>query len=75
MDTLYLWRYSHPAGGRVVTLDRFTEAEALRIFPDPERVEGSEAQAEREGHRGWSFPPGPAPAAGQPVGIVRWMAP
>ena len=46
MDHLYLWRYSHPAGGRVVTLDHFTEAEALRLFRDPERVDGSELIAE-----------------------------
>ncbi len=31
MDHLYLWRYSHPAGGRRVMLDHFTEAEALRL--------------------------------------------
>lgn len=49
METLYLWRYSHPTGARVVMLDRFTEAEALRVFPEPERVEGSDVQAEREG--------------------------
>ena len=44
MDTLYLWRYSHPRDGRVVTRDHFTEWEAMRIFPEPERVEGSEVR-------------------------------
>lgn len=58
MDHLYLWRYSHPAGGRVVTLDHFTETEALRIFPEPERVEGSEVLTECGGHVGWGFGPG-----------------
>lgn len=58
MDHLYLWRYSHPAGGRVVTLDRFTDAEALRLFHDPERVEGSEMVAEPRPHRGWGFASG-----------------
>lgn len=58
MDHLYLWRYSHPARGRVVTLDHFTEAEALRLFRDPERVEGSEVLAERSEHVGWGLPSG-----------------
>ena len=58
MDHLYLWRYSHPAGGRAVTLDHFTEAEALRLFRDAERVEGSEVLAEPHGHVGWGFGPG-----------------
>ena len=55
MDTLALWRYSHPCDGCVTTKDRFTEAEALRIFPDAERVEGSEVVVEHFGHIGWSF--------------------
>lgn len=40
MDHLYLWRYSHPAGGRVVTLDRLTDAEALRIVLSPNGSKG-----------------------------------
>lgn len=58
MDHLYLWRYSHPAGGRVVTLDRFTEAEALRLFCDPEPVEGSELLPECRPDPGWGFASG-----------------
>ena len=34
MDTC-LWRYTHPRDGRVITKDHFSEAEALRIFPEP----------------------------------------
>ena len=52
MDS-YLWRYTHPRDGRVVTKEHFTEAEALRIFPEPERVEGSQVLAE---HVGWGLP-------------------
>ena len=54
MDT-FLWRYTHPRDGRVTTKDDVTEAEALRIFPDAERVEGCEVTAERRGHIGWGF--------------------
>ena len=57
MDT-YLWRYTHPRDGRVITKDHFTETEALRIFPEPERVEGSQAVAECGGHVGWGFSAG-----------------
>ena len=58
METLHLWKYTHPRDGRVVTRDHFTEAEARRIFPDAERVEGSQIEAERCGHVGWCFPSG-----------------
>jgi len=37
----------------VITKDQFTEAEALRIFPEPECVEGSQVLAEHTGHVGW----------------------
>ena len=30
-----LWRDTHPRDGRVITKDHFSEAEALRIFPEP----------------------------------------
>ena len=36
MDTLSIWRYTHPCDGCVTTKDQFTEAEALRIRPDSE---------------------------------------
>jgi hypothetical protein len=42
----------------VTTKDHFTEAEARRIFPDPERVEGSQVVADRGGHVGWGFSSG-----------------
>lgn len=58
METLYLWRYTHPCDGRVTTKDHFTQAEALRIFPDAERVEGSHRCVEPTGHVGWAFPSG-----------------
>ena len=32
----YLWLYTHPRDGRVITNDHFTEAEARRTFPDAE---------------------------------------
>lgn len=51
MET-FLWRYTHPRDGRVITRDQFTEAEALRISPEPERVEGSQVPAEHAGHVG-----------------------
>ena len=35
-----------------------TEAEALRIFPEPERVEGSQVAADDAGHIGWGFASG-----------------
>lgn len=54
----YLWHYTHPRDGRVITKDHFTEAEALRIFPDAERVEGSLAVAADAGHIGWGFSAG-----------------
>ena len=57
MDT-YLWRYTHPRDGRIVTKDHFTEAEARRIFPDAERVEGSQVVAADGGHAGWCFASG-----------------
>jgi len=57
MDT-FLWRYTHPRDGRVTTKDHFTEAEALRIFPEPERVEGSQVLVEPSGHIGWGFASG-----------------
>ena len=57
MDS-YLWRYTHPRDGRVTTKDHFTEAEALRIFPEPERVEGSQVLADDAGHVGWGFASG-----------------
>jgi len=43
---------------RVTTKDHFTEAEVLRIFPDAERVVGSEVVAEDAGHIGWGFSAG-----------------
>ena len=52
MDT-YLWRYTHPRDGHVITKDHFTEAEATRIFPEPERVEGSLVLAEDGGRVEW----------------------
>ena len=58
MDTIYLWRYTHPRDGRVTTKDHFTEAEARRIFPDAGRVEGSRVVAENGGHVGWGFASG-----------------
>jgi hypothetical protein len=57
MDT-FLWRYTHPRDGRVITKDHFTEAEALRVFPEPERMEGSRAVAEGGGHVGRGFASG-----------------
>ena len=57
MDT-YLWHYTHPRDGRVITKDHFTEAEALRIFPNPERVEGSRVVAANDEHVGWGFASG-----------------
>lgn len=58
VETLYLWRYTHPRDGRVITRDHFTEAEARCILPDVERVEGSQVVAARAGHIGWCFPSG-----------------
>jgi hypothetical protein len=55
---LYLWRYTHPRDGLVTTKDHFTVAEAQRIFPDAERVEGSQVVAEAGGHAGWGFASG-----------------
>jgi len=52
------WRYTHPRDGRVTTKDHFIETEALRIFPEPERVEGSQAVAECGGHVGRGFASG-----------------
>lgn len=57
MDT-YFWRYTHPRDGRVTKKDHVTEAEALRIFPEPERVEGSQVVAESSGHVAWPFASG-----------------
>lgn len=57
MDT-FLWRYTHPRDGRVITKDHFNEAEALRIFRDAERVDGSLVVAEDSGHIGWGFASG-----------------
>lgn len=57
MDT-YLWHYTHPRDGRVITKDHFTEAEALRIFRDAERVDGSLLAVEPSGHIGWGFASG-----------------
>ena len=57
MDT-YLWRYTHPRDGRVTTMDHFSEAEAQRIFPDAERVEGSRVAAVNSRHFGWGFASG-----------------
>lgn len=57
MDT-FLWRYTHPRDGRVITKDHFTEAEALRIFRDAERVDGSQVAADDAGHVGWGFASG-----------------
>jgi hypothetical protein len=42
----------------VTPKDRFTEAEALRILPDAEPVEGSQVSADHVGHVGWSFASG-----------------
>lgn len=44
-----------PRDGRVVTRDHFSAMDALRIFPEPERVDGSEVTAERAAHVGWGF--------------------
>ena len=60
MDT-YLWRHNHPRDGRVATKDDFTEAEALRIFRDAERIEGSRLAVEPSGHIGWGFASGLVP--------------
>jgi hypothetical protein len=57
MDTC-LWLYAHPCDDRVITKDHLTEAGALRIFPEAERVEGSEVVAEDTGHIGWGFSAG-----------------
>ena len=54
----YLWLYTHPRDGRVITNDHFTEAEARRTFPDAERVEGSQVTADDVGHLGWGFSAG-----------------
>jgi hypothetical protein len=42
----------------VITKDHFTEAMALRIVPDAERVEGSQVVAADGGHAGWCFASG-----------------
>ena len=42
----------------MTTKDHFTEAEALRIFPEPERVEGSQVVVDEAGHVGWGFASG-----------------
>ena len=52
------WRYTHPRDGRVTTKDHFIETEALRIFPEPERVEGSQVVAANAWHIGWGFASG-----------------
>jgi hypothetical protein len=39
------WTYTHPAWGRVMTMDPFTEADALRLLPDAERAEGTDVVA------------------------------
>jgi hypothetical protein len=57
MET-FLWCYTHPRDGRVITKDHFTVSEALRIFPEPECVEGSKVIAENVGHIGWGFASG-----------------
>ena len=66
MDT-YLWRYTHPRDGRVMTKDHFTEAEARRIFRDAERVEGSQVVAENGGRLGWGFASGLVRRANGPM--------
>jgi len=58
MDTRFLSRYTHHRDGRVTTKDHFTEAEALRIFPDAERVDESKVPAEHMGHVGRGFASG-----------------
>lgn len=47
-----------PSDGRVVARDHFKGAEALRLFRDPGRVEGSEMAAAHAGHVGWGFASG-----------------
>ena len=39
----------------MTTKDRFTEADALHIFPDAERVEGSALRVESTGQVGCAF--------------------
>ena len=41
-ETRCHWYYTHPAWGRVITSEPFTEKDALRPLPDAERVEGTE---------------------------------
>jgi hypothetical protein len=51
-ETRCHWHYTHPAWGRVITKEPFTEGDALQLLPDAERVEGTEVSmpAPREGH-------------------------
>lgn len=41
-ETRCHWTYTHPAWGRVVTKEPFTEADALRLLPEAVRVEGTD---------------------------------
>ncbi len=68
MET-FRWRYTHPRDGRVTTKDHFTEAAALRILPEPARVEGSQVLAKHAGHVGWAFASG---SSGSRMG--RWFS-
>jgi hypothetical protein len=44
METRCHWLYTHPAWGRVMTKEPFTESEARSLLPDAERVEGTEVE-------------------------------
>ena len=49
------WHYTHPAWGRVMTKEPFNEADARRLLPDAERVEGTDDVAPIPARAGHAF--------------------
>lgn len=73
-ETRCHWYYTHPAWGRVITLEPFTEQDALRLLPDAERIEGTETVVPvRQG--GHSFASGLVQNANGAMGAPQEKAP
>jgi len=58
METRCHWLYTHPAWGRVMTKEPFTESDARSLLPDAERVIGTEVFVPTSARLGLAFASG-----------------
>ena len=57
-ETRCHWLYTHPAWGRVMTKEPFTDSEARSLLPDAGRVDGTEVVVPTPARVGHAFASG-----------------